>query len=287
MTTSSNPTCAAFILSHGRPDNVITFDSLRRSGWTRPVYVIIDNEDPTADRYRERFGADNVIEFDKAAIAETFDTADTQADRRSIVYARNASRQIAKDLGLDYHWQLDDDYTGFLYRYIDGPKLVGRTIRNLDQVLDAMIGLLESTGAATVAMSQGGDHIGGDVENVRRGLRRKAMNSFVLRTDRPVTFLGRINEDVNTYVLEGSRGHLFFTAMGLQLNQLQTQSNAGGMTDLYLDSGTYVKSFYTVMMAPSCITIRLMGRIDRRLHHRIHPHHSIPKIISGRHRRTT
>ena len=277
---------AAIIITNGRPDNVITYDSLLRSGWTRPIYLVVDNEDPTINEYRKRYGHEHVIEFDKAAIAETFDIADTIQHRRSDSYARNACWQIAKDLGIDYQIQLDDDYTGFLYRFIKGNHLVGETIRDLNSVVDAMIDLLNDSGASAVAMAQGGDFIGGDVSNVQLGLRRKAMNSFVLRTDKPFTFLGRMNDDVNTYVVEGSRGGLYLTTMGLQLNQLATQSNAGGMTGLYLDAGTYVKSFYTVMMAPSCVKIMPMGRIDRRLHHRIAWNNAVPKIISYRHRKT-
>ena len=34
-----------FILSHGRPDNVITLNTLRREGYTGPWYIVIDNED--------------------------------------------------------------------------------------------------------------------------------------------------------------------------------------------------------------------------------------------------
>lgn len=41
--------------------------------------------------------------------------------------------------------------------------------------------------------------------------------------------------------------------------QMQTQKNAGGMTETYLESGTYLKSFYSVMYAPSCVKLNTMG----------------------------
>jgi hypothetical protein len=277
---------AAFILTHGRPDNVITAHTLKKSGYTGKTYFIIDNEDKHADAYRARFGSENVIQFDKKAIAETFDTADTQDDRRAIVYARNASFQIAKDLGLDYFLQLDDDYTDFLYRYIENNKLCSTHIKNFDLVVKTMLDLLEDTGAVTVAMAQGGDFMGGiEGDKFHKGILRKAMNSFFVRTDRPINFVGRINEDVNTYVLGGTRGELFLTVTGLQLNQVQTQKSEGGMTNLYLDSGTYVKSFYTVMMSPSSVTIKGMGRTDRRPHHLIKWDNTVPKIISDEYKK--
>ena len=78
---------------------------------------------------------------------------------------------------------------------------------------------------------------------------------------------------------------LFLTYMGITLDQAMTQDGSGGMTDVYLDSGTYLKSFYTVMMAPSCVTVRDMGEQHRRLHHRISWDHAVPKIISGSYRK--
>jgi hypothetical protein len=276
---------AVFILTNGRPDNVITVDTLRKSGYTGKTYFIIDDEDTTGDKYRQLFGAENVIEFDKKAVADSFDTADTSDNRKAISYARNASFQIAKDLGLDYFLQLDDDYTDFLHRWRDRDSIKSAQIRNFDAVVDAMLTLLEDTGAATVAMSQGGDHIGGVHGYINDGIKRKAMNSFFCRTDNPFQFLGRINEDVNAYVVHGALGHLFLTAMSLQLNQVQTQSSDGGMTEFYKASGTYVKSFYSVMMAPSAVVINPMGRTDKRFHHLIKWDNAVPKIISGKYKK--
>lgn len=276
---------AAFILTNGRPHNVVTLNTLRKSGYTGRVYFIIDNEDPHGDDYREKFGAENVIEFDKLAVSETFDVADTQPDRRAIVYARNASFQIAKDLGLDYFVQLDDDYHDFLYRYIEGDSIRSTQIRSFDKIVELMLTLLEDTGSDTVAMSQGGDHMGGVNGPISKGLKRKAMNSFFVRTDKPVTFLGKVNDDVNAYLVHGKTGGLFLTVMALQLNQAQTQQSSGGMTEFYQDSGTYTKSFYSVMMSPSCVSIRTMGRTDRRFHHSIRWDHAVPKIINQRYKK--
>lgn len=285
MHCSANPKLATFILTHGRPDNVVTLKTLQRSGYTGDVFLLIDNEDERGDEYRVRFPGVKVIEFDKAHEATLFDTADNRSDRRTIVFARNASQRIARELGYDYLLQLDDDYTSFLYRYREGAIIHSKQIRQMDAVLNAMVKFLDESGAATVAMSQGGDHMGGVGGNIGQGLRRKAMNSFVINLRKPIGFFGRLNEDVNAYVVDGGRGRLFFTIMALQLNQLQTQRNAGGMSDVYLASGTYVKSFYTVMVAPSCVAISTMGRTDRRFHHSIRWNNAVPKIISDRYRK--
>ena len=48
----------------------------------------------------------------------------------------------------------------------------------------------------------------------------------------------------------------------MALNQKQTQKNKGGMTDIYMSQGTYVKSFYTVMMMPSSVKVGVMGHSE-------------------------
>jgi len=286
MPTSDEIRFGVLILTHGRPDRVHTLSSLRRSNYTGPWWLVIDNEDATGEKYRELYGADRVIEFDKKAISETFDTADLSDVRKSIVYARNAAFVIAEELGLTHFMELDDDYTSFAHRYLEGDQLVSRQVQDFDRVVDLMLEFLQVTGAATVAMAQGGDYMGGSKSTqVRAGLLRKAMNSLVISTTDSLRFVGRINEDVNTYVTEGSRGRLFLTIMALQLTQIQTQANAGGMSDLYLDSGTYVKSFYTVMMHPSSVRVRLMGNKSLRMHHAIQWEYTVPKILSSTHQK--
>lgn len=91
-----NKNFVAFILSHGRADRVVTYDSLKKSGYTGRIVIVLDNEDPSAPEYISRFGSENVVIFDKAAIAETFDEG-VPGDRRTIVYARNACFDIARN----------------------------------------------------------------------------------------------------------------------------------------------------------------------------------------------
>jgi len=65
----------AFILTHGRPDRVHTYDTLMRAGYTGKVFIVIDDEDKTAAEYRARFG-DKVLQFCKAEWAEKTDEGD-------------------------------------------------------------------------------------------------------------------------------------------------------------------------------------------------------------------
>lgn len=282
----------AFIISHGRPDHVYTFNSLLSGGYTGKIYIVIDDEDTTAEKYREKFGA-RVLQFCKADYAAKLDEGDNTGKRISTIYARAALFDLAASVGCRYFIQLDDDYPSWMYLRIDSSfQYANIGVRHcIDDVFSALIEFLDRSGAITVCASQGGDHIGGAGDGSSANsprLRRKAMNSFVCSTDRPWSMFGRMNEDVNTYVTDGRRGVLFFTAQQIQINQLPTQSNAGGMSGLYLDSGTYVKSFYSVMYAPSCVKIGTLNdprAPNYRVHHKISWEIAVPKIIGEQWRR--
>jgi hypothetical protein len=280
-----NENFAVFILTYGRPDKVITVKTLNEAGYTGRTYLVCSTDDKTLDVYKKNFG-DSVKVFSKEDYKGKFDIGDNFNDDRVVVYARNAVWDIAKELNLDYFLVLDDDYTCFNYRYDDKLDYTTRgTIKNgLDDLFNLIIHYLKSIPAKCIALAQGGDFIGGSEGSMAQGIatKRKIMNTFFCKTKEPFKFIGRINEDVNTYVTMGNRGELVFQTNQLGIEQITTQKNEGGLTEFYLDGGTYVKSFYTVMFAPSCAKINLMGNKFKRLHHVISWKNTTPYIIQER-----
>lgn len=277
---------AVFILSHGRADRVYTVDTLAKCGYTGLIYIIVDTDDSQLDDYVRNFGEECVIPFDKEYASQFVDTYDLNPAKNIVVYARNMCHKIARELGLTYFLELDDDYGEFRCRKEFDDKFGTIYVRDFDSIVNCMIEFLDTSGAHTVAFAQTGDFIGGKGSNVwRKQLCRKAMNSFFCRTDMPFDFLGRINEDTTAYVTHGSRGKLFFTIRDVSLDQIQTQANAGGLTDSYLDLGTYIKSFYSVMSSPSSVKVHCMGVTHKRFHHLIDWEATTPKIISGKYKR--
>lgn len=278
---------AVLILSHGRPNNIKTIKALENANYTGKYYIVIDNEDKTKDEYIKLYG-DKVIIFDKQAISDNpkYDKFDNNNNKKVIFFARNASMEIAKDLGLKYYIQFDDDYTSFLFRYEKEGRYCSMQIYDLNKIFDIMIDFLNNTKALSICMSQGGDHIGGLNGGIwAKQLSRKAMNSFLIDTDRLFKFYGRINEDVNTYTMLGNKGELFFTVADISLEQARTQSNDGGMTDIYLDNGTYVKSFYSVICSPQAVKIGKMGVSSMRMHHKINWNYCTPKILNEKYKK--
>lgn len=275
---------AAFILTNGRPDKVITYNTLRNKGYTGKIYLIVDDLDKTKNKYIENYG-DEVIIFDKIAISKTFDQGDNFNDMRAIIYARNASFEIAKKLNIKYFVQLDDDYKSFDFRFNYNLEYCHEKMdKSLDLIFKAILNFYINTNIDTISLAQGGDYIGGPGNGIcfgkgKVGLKRKCMNSFFCSTERLFQFIGRVNEDVNTYTRQASVGLLMFTENQVALEQLQTQSNTGGMTEMYLDSGTYIKSFYSVMYHPSSVKVKLMGFTSKRLHHSVKWVNTVPLIL--------
>ncbi len=280
---------AVFILTHGRPDNVKTLKTLAASGYTGPIYFIVDNEDKTIDKYIYNYGADKVKIFDKKAVADLVDEGNNFDERRTITHARNACFDIARSIGITYFIELDDDYTAFHFRFIskDGLKLAFKPVDNLDYIFELFLSFYKSTPFKSIAFAQGGDFIGGLANPyvIRRPLMRKCMNSFFCSTERPFQFIGAMNEDVNTYTTLGSRGDLFGTIPMVNLVQTATQGQKSGITDMYLRFGTYCKAFTTVMMHPSSVKVSMMHSNNPRIHHSIKWLNTTPLIINEKYKK--
>ncbi len=278
---------AVFILTHGRPDNVITYKTLIDYGYTGKIYFIVDDLDKTRFKYIENFGKDNVIIFDKIAMSDKVDEGNNFENRNVVVHARNFAFEAAEQLGIEYFLALDDDYTSFRYRYVDKYVTKGKA-QNLDKLFNSVLNYYIKTDFHSIAFAQGGDFIGGDscglISNYKYNS-RKCMNSFFCSTKRPFKFLGSINEDVNAYTSLAPKGYKFLTIPHIGVEQKQTQSQTGGLTDVYLEQGTYVKSFMSVIFQPSSVTCAKMGFTSRRIHHRVAWRTTTPLIIKEKHKK--
>lgn len=273
---------AIFIISYKRADNVVTLDWLKKNGYNGKWYIVIDDKDPEMDRYLAKYGG-NVCIFSKEETKKLFDTCDNFSNTNSSCFVRNALFGIAKEKGIDSFLVLDDDYDNIMFRR---PKpngvLGGANIKegDLNTILDICFDYLEKTLRINCyALSQNGDFIGGADSFQTINGKRKIMNAFFFRTDNPTEFKGKMNEDVNAYLYWGARGRLYFTTCALTVKQALTQTVSGGMPDIYKNNGTYIKSFYSVIVAPNAVKISVIGAHSPRIHHKINWNNAVPKLI--------
>jgi hypothetical protein len=279
METNNN--FCIFIISHGRPNDIVTLKTLKKSGCTLPTYIVIDNHDKTVNDYLSKYKS-MVYIFDKDKYAAMVDQYDNFNNLRTTTHARNACFDLAIELGYKYFLVLDDDYTEFKMRInhkMEHPTGRYLIFKNIDKIFLATLEYYKSCNFTSICYSQGGDWFGGET-NFNKKPKRKAMNSFFCSVDRRFWFISRLNEDVNTYMALGHQGHVFMTIPFIQLDQKTTQKTKGGMTEAYIDGGTYVKTFYTLLNRPDCTKINLMGRTDMRMHHLIKWENAVPVIIS-------
>jgi hypothetical protein len=277
---------AVFILSYGRAGNVSTYKSLRKQGYTGKIFLICSTDDKMIDLYKQEYG-DEVIVFDKSNQKGKFDIGDNFNNDHVAVFARNENFEIAKKLNIKYFLQLDDDYANFRFKFNDQIEYGDWFIKDLDKVFELVLNYYKSIPALSIAFAQGGDFIGGELGSGAESIhiKRKIMNTFFCSTDRPFKFVGRGNADVNTYVTNGNKGNLVFQTNQLAIQQQQTQLNEGGLTEFYLNGGTYVKSFYTLMFAPSCVKISVIGPVEKRIHHSVKWNNCCAKIIQEQYKK--
>lgn len=183
--------------------------------------------------------------------------------------------------------QLDDDYNKFSYRKRIDKELKQYNQYHLDEVFKLYLNYFNSINAVSICFSQGGDFVGGLNSDIWKAkIKRKGMNAFFFKTAKPIQFIGRINEDVNTYVNLGRQGKVFFTLRNVMINQIATQKNKGGMTDTYLKFGTYLKTFYSVMINPGCVKVATLGHgKNERIHHKINWDSVCPKILNEKYKK--
>ena len=282
---------AILILSNRRPDRVFTVETLKKKGYTGKWYVVVDDEDPTLEEYKKRYDEEHLVIFSKKEAEAKFDMMDNLPERNVVVFARNMCPTIARRLGLHYFAEFDDDYKDFTYRVPDGKILRAVAIpHDFDEVINAYIEFVETVSASqplfrTIAFAQSGEMLGGTHGSVWVAkYKRKAMNTFFFKVpDDPkddVMFPGRINEDVNAYINDGKTGGLWFQLANINVNQLVTQYNKGGLTTAYKNLGTYVKSFYSVMLRPDSAKVAVLVTPGvKRIHHAINWENTVPKIV--------
>jgi hypothetical protein len=276
-----------FIMVWGRPEKESTYRALKRHGYTGKIYLIADDLDESLNEYQNKYGDDLLI-FSKTKIKDLYDAGDNSGDLRSTLYPSNIIPDLAESLGYKYFFIFCDDYTDFRYKMNGDYKYIDKAnILDLDKIFGYLLEFYKSIPALSLTIAQGGDFISAKDNDVHKSLgkRRKAMNTFLRDIDRPYSFIGRMNEDVTTYINLGNRGYLFLMFPHIAINQPETQSQKGGLTDLYIDYGTYIKSFFTVMYNPSCVKVEQLRDRKKRLHHKVTWRNAVPYIISEDYRK--
>lgn len=274
---------AVLIDTHGRPKDQLTYSALREAGYTGEVYFLIDNEDETEAEYRAIYG-DHVIVFDKQKYIANTDSFLPNAPRLSVVYARNAGFDIARELGLKWFAMCDDDIKRFDYKLVIDGKLKGAKASHLDSVINSAISFAESAKLECVATCEMGIYVGGaNNPKVKNGFNWSLSHFWIFRTESLLRFRGYFFEDIIFSCLVGSTGKRALALINIAATTLVAGKGfkqSGGMVSTYAaESYEYVGAYLCFMVYPSQIRIVVK---DGAFTHEHSETHGNAKILSGR-----
>jgi hypothetical protein len=292
------------IASYGRPEGLqnMTMKTFKPFLDKVDYRIMVSDDDKTLPKYLEMYG-DKVYVFNKDQVLKesNADTADVLNIKGVIFFERNVEFKVAKELGYRYFMHLEDDYLSMSYRLVRNNGAVPNCKMNLekfDEICEMYFRVLDTSPFLNaVCMAQGGDYVGvADNTFMKQGYLFKGMNIYCFDTEKEFKLTGRINEDASAYYINGKIGKLMLTPFMIQLTQLPTQNNKGGVSDIYKRFGTYLKSIYTIIQRPDNMKIGIFttnsgtgkDKYDtRRLHHQCDKKMCFTKIISSKYAKGT
>ena len=270
---------AVMICSHGRAETLTTYDALKKCGYSGKIIIVIDDEDEQQNAYNERF--DHVEVFCKE---DYFREADgvIEGKQKAILYARNACYDIAEKNGLSYFAELDDDITGFDFRYIENGKARSSKAVCLDEIFETLLSLFNHERVKVIGIMNQGAYIGGvNAKAFKEGVKRSVSNLFLLDTKRRVNFIASMNEDTCSALVYGQRGDLFLALNGVMQSSEPIGGNTtgNGMCDFYRKLTPFARTFIAVVVRPDCV---LAEPAKDTFRIRISWKNAVPYIINAR-----
>lgn len=245
---------AIMIISHKRANTQLTYETLKRTGYTGKVYIIIDDEDDQLELYKEKYG-DIVKVFNKDEMLEITDTVDNFKNKTNCVLPSRYLKILAEELKLDYYMRIDDDIEDIRERYIEDNKLRGREVKDLDKIIELFLNYMNNTNISCLSFGNQGGYIGGINGKFKNGVGRNNNQNFIFKTKDNLEFIGTRCEDFCTIAKYGNIGKLLFEIYKIGINSPERGSNAGGLQEDYIQSGFYVANFYPIIVAPYCCKI--------------------------------
>ena len=272
-----------FIPSYHRAENIKTVNYFVKIGYpVDKLHVVIDDEADDVESYKgvaESYGF-NLHIFDMQEARHRYDYIHRPSKaRRSAGQARNMFYDIAKSLSIDFYVVIDDDTNCYENRPFG--KYKGKaTLKNFEIVFGGVEKMMRRYHVGLFGLSQTGELF--NAGELDRGLlRTKIMNTtFVLM---PYVYRGeRGIQDNDTSQFVAALNEGYFVASfrsGLVLNQVQSATAAGGLTDLYKECRLLNKSLVCPITYPSAIHAERQKMNGGRLHHRINYRYIAPKIL--------
>lgn len=274
------------ICTHGRPNAQHTYETLRKSGYTGEIYLILDDEDNKLkdyNRFIDEQHEDNLFcsVFNKQKYIDKSDTGTNENQRKCILYAKNYCEDFARELKLQAFIIADDDILKFRFRYIEDGKLKSQNItHSMDDVIESYIKTMLDCDMTATGFGFTQFYFTGvnsfSVENV---VKYRVPYNFVFRNpNHRVDWMSWFGEDIITAVYYGRIGQLWTAMPYVQQEIVSLATAEGGMKDTYDNNSSIRLAMQNIMYLPSELkpykyNDTYMASIRR--------DHAFPKLISS------
>ena len=273
---------AIFILTHGRPNTQLTYNTLMQTGYTGKYYMVLDDTDATIQQYIDNYGPEHIIVFDKNHYINTSEVGTNTPSYKCILYAKNAAEDIAKALNLKAFVIADDDIHTFRFRYPEGDLLRSQPISiSMDRVAEAYVEFLIETNSAAVGFGPTLCYFAGAsiFDNDKVQTLRIPYNFTFRNTSIPVSWVSSYGEDVITDMIYSKVGQKWMVLPFVQFDCVAPGSGAeGGMADTYKSHSQFKLVMYDFMYLPA--SIKPLLHQGKKWVCGIQRTQSFPKIIS-------
>lgn len=280
-----------FIPSYHRPNNNKTLKWLMMMGYpSELIYVFIDNEADDINAYKQNVVVENeanLVIFDIDDARRRYDYIHRISPaRRSVGQARNCFQDYAKEHNIDFYLVIDDDTNN--YRFAPFGIRFGELneheadffFKHLMDIQD----FIRRRKIGTFALAQTGDFYSTTKSITRRLMLKKVMNTtfyyvpYIYRAER-----GMQDEDTSLFMCIHNEG-LFTGSLcgGIILDQQQSATAKGGLTELYRECKLLNKSLITPIQFPSAIKATYQKPNGGRLHHFANYRYIRPCLIKGK-----
>ncbi len=274
------------ICTHGRPNAQHTYETLRKSGYTGEIYLILDDEDNKLkdyNRFIDEQHEDNLFcsVFNKQSYIDKSDTGTNENQRKCILYAKNFCEDLAQDMKLDAFIIADDDILNFRFRYVEDESLKSqKVIGTMDDVIEAYYRAMIDCNMIATGFGFTQFYFSGteSFENDNMQKYRVPYN-FVFRNGKhKVDWMSWFGEDIITAVYYGRIGQLWTALPYVQQEIVALASADGGMKDTYDSNSSARLAMQNLMYLPTELKAYLykgkfMASIKRE--------NAFPKIISS------
>ena len=257
---------AIFIPSYDRCEILKqkTLHMLKEYNYSGKWYVVVDDNDPQLEIYKEKIPEEHLLIFHKPDYYDYYDTCYNKKNIEAKLYPVAFIDDISKKLDLKYYLMLDDDITKFLFRYNDNGKLLSKDLnyKTFEKFLTYYTDFLNDTCYSVISFDIS-DLLVGGVQNIlmKNGYNYNLSGICMKKVNSDFKFCNVFNEIAASLQLNALKGnyvitlpYVFFNTKFIVKDEYTIyKRDRGGCEKQYGIQGTvpYNNVLIILMVAPS------------------------------------